>query len=118
LGQGNRSVRQHDGRQALARRRGVESVSVHHYYCEENRARSASYHLHGTLLRSSDARAKTTESTRTRISVLSPSNVTLQPRRFSITPSADGCKRLLGRCAQFGLASPRLRLFGANPCRL
>ena len=25
-----------------------------------------------------------------------PPNVALQPRRFTIAPSADGCKRLLG----------------------
>src|SRR4030095_3347018 len=47
LGQGNRSVRERQGRQALARRRSVERVSVHHkYQCEENRARSASYCFH------------------------------------------------------------------------
>jgi hypothetical protein len=47
LGQGNRSVRERQGRQALARRRGVERVSVHHeYQCKENRAQSASYCFH------------------------------------------------------------------------
>ena len=32
-----------------------------------------------------------------RSSFLGPSNVALQPRRFTIAPSADGCKRVLGR---------------------
>src|SRR5262249_1557487 len=49
LGQGKAVVRECQGRQALARRRGVERVSVHNeYQCEKNRAQSASYCFHPT----------------------------------------------------------------------
>ena len=83
LGQGNRRVRERQGRQALARRRGVERVSVHHeYQCEENRARSASYCFHRTVLRSSDAKAVRCNEGLGRRLVLKPTHWSLAGRRL------------------------------------